>query len=149
MSDKCSFDGEKDKRLVELYQEYRQTLEGSGNASETNKKRKAAWETIATTINTENRTKFTSDQCRKRWKNLKSTAKSASTTVTKARKRTGGGEIEAKELSSSQQLVVGVLGESRGFIGEPEAVETPIFGESGADEVNELDGPNEANERCD
>ncbi len=61
MHDKCSFDGEKDKRLVELYQEYWEALEGSGNASEMNKKRKLAWETIATTINTENQMK-----CRKR-----------------------------------------------------------------------------------
>lgn len=67
------FDSEKDARLVELYRESRDALESIGNSSCVNKRRRQAWHSVANTLNRENRTSFTSDQCKIKIKNFRNT----------------------------------------------------------------------------
>ena len=69
------FDTEKDGRLVEFYQDHREKLECIGTTFHQNKTRRSGWESIAKAINNENKTNFTWEKCKKRWQNIKSTAK--------------------------------------------------------------------------
>lgn len=125
---KSRFNAELQLRLVELCREKRGLLEATGNSSELNKKRNAAWKIICQTLNFENRTNFTVRQCRKKWHNLKSTSKNKNAAVKKSRRVTGGGKNKVRPLTETEEAVVSIYGETRGFSGEPQAVETSIFG---------------------
>lgn len=123
----CKFDNEKDGRLVELYRENVEDLECRSNSSHLNKRRRMAWEKITKSLNTENRTNFTWEQCKKRWQNIKSVAKSTNAAKKRSQSKTGGGISEAKPLSETSTKVIDLLGETAGFKGCDGGVETPVL----------------------
>ena len=120
------FDTEKDARLVELYRENQEDLECLGNSTQANKKRRLSWEKIARCNNVENRTNFTWGQCKKRWQNVKSVAKFANSANKRSRHQTGGGSNDAKPLSDTSNMIIDLPGETAGFTGCEEGMETSV-----------------------
>ena len=121
------FNTEKNSRLVELYQDHRKKLKCIGNTSHQNKRRTSGWELIAKAINNENRTHFTWEQCKKRWQNIKSTAKAQNAANKRSLKKTGGGPFDAFPLSDTSTKVIEFLGETTGFEGCEDGLETPVL----------------------
>ncbi len=109
------FNCEHDRRLLDLCQERLKVLEGGGKTSEINKKKGAAWTEIARIINSEKRTNFEPEQCRRRFQNLKAQSKNANAKHTKSRRLTGGGKNEVPPLTETQEAVIGLYGNTRGF----------------------------------
>ncbi len=61
------FTPELDKRMVELVEKNLAVIEAGGKTSNANQKKNAMWKSIAEQINSENKTNFKPESCRRRW----------------------------------------------------------------------------------
>lgn len=124
-------------RLVELYEEHREVLKGTDRKANTEIRRKKAWEKIVDKLFAETGKKFSVKAAKKRWQNIKGSAKEAYVKEKNSSKKTGGGSPEGIGLSETQQAIVNIEGNTPLFKGIDNPVETSIFGNSVADSVTE------------
>ncbi len=124
------------ERLIQLVNQRLNAITAKGNSAATNAKRDSAWLDISKILNAENRRSgiaVTAAQCKKKWQNLTSSAKGKNASLKKSRRLTGGGKSDATPLTTCEEKIVGILGSSRGWTGEPRFVESPIgFPRSGS-----------------
>lgn len=125
---------ERELRLVELCGTYQSDIDGSGNSYEINKRRNAAWNYITEALNAETRSNFNQAQVKKKYQNLKSSAKAKIAENSRSRNLTGGGLHTAKVLTEAEKQLESALGTSKGFIGETSFVESRLF--PGKENVN-------------
>jgi hypothetical protein len=102
-------------------------IDGMGNSNDINKRRNAAWEYITTCLNAETRSNFDKVQVKKKYQNIKSTAKFKIAENVTSRNKTGGGLHIPKILTAAEELLEASLGQSKGFTGEKYYVESRIF----------------------
>ena len=128
---------ERELRLVELCTIRQAEIDGTGNSNDTNKKRNAAWESITSCLNAETRSNFDRTQVKKKYQNLKSSAKSKIAENVKSRNQTGGGLHIPKTLTEAERQLEDSLGQSKGFTGEKFFVESRIFPQTESFEQNQ------------
>ena len=63
----------------------------------------------------------------KMWQNIKSTAKTQNAANKRSLKKTGGGPFDAFPLSDTSTKVIEFLGETAGFEGCKDGVDTPVL----------------------
>ena len=131
---------ERELRLVELCGIHQNDIDGTGNSHDTQKRRNAAWNYITETLNAETRSNFNLSQTKKKYQNLKSSAKSKIAENSKSRNQTGGGVHTAKNLTEAEKQIEAMLGTSKGFTGEKSFVESQLF--PGRENIN----PNQIDE---
>eukprot|EP00918_Siedleckia_nematoides_P052220 GHVU01114132.1.p2 GENE.GHVU01114132.1~~GHVU01114132.1.p2 ORF type:complete len:325 (+),score=66.73 GHVU01114132.1:2286-3260(+) len=105
-------------RLVQLVGENYATLTGEGKTPDINAKRMAAWRVIAQTISSETGGQFDGEQARKKWQNVKGSAKGKRATQRREAAKTGGGVPQVPKFTAAEESVVQLLGETKGFVGE-------------------------------
>ena len=118
---------ERELRMAELCIIRQSEIDGTGNSNDINKRRNAAWESITTCLNAETRSNFDKTQVKKKYQNLKSQAKSKIAENATSRNKTGGGIHIPKILTAAEELLEASLGQSKGFTGETNFVESRIF----------------------
>jgi hypothetical protein len=118
---------ERELRLVELCGMYQSDIDGTGNSHDTNKRRNAAWNYITEALNAETRSNLNLVQVKKKYQNLKSTAKFKIAHNAKSRNQTGGGLHTEKILTEAERQLKTTLGMSKGFTGEKIFVESRLF----------------------
>lgn len=79
----------------------------------TSKKKKIAWGSIVESVNATSFVHRTTEEVKKKWEDLKRVVKRRAAEVRKDRSRTGGGPSSVEPLSSTEELVVSLLGEAR------------------------------------
>jgi hypothetical protein len=130
---------ERELRLVELCETYKSDIDGTGNSPETNKRRNAAWNYITEALNAETRSNFNFVQVKKKYQNLKSTAKFKIANNAKSRSKTGGGLHTELTLTEAERQLEATLGMSKGFCGEKYFVESRLFPDSENIDPNQID----------
>ena len=118
---------ERELRLVELCSIRQSEIDGTGNSNDINKRRNSAWDYITSLLNAETRSNFDKNQVKKKYQNLKSSAKSKIAENVKSRNKTGGGLHISKALTEAEKQLEGTLGQTRGFTGEKNYVESRFF----------------------
>lgn len=104
-------------RLIELVKNKNSQLFGTGLVANGAAQRKKAWEEITTTLNSESgNAKRTVSQVKKKWYNLKSSAKIRNAEIKKNRQGTGGGP-SAGSLTNTEAAIVEFVGNTPSFCG--------------------------------
>ena len=128
---------ERELRLVELCSIRQSEIDGTGNSNDTNKRRNSAWDAITSCLNAETRSNFDKNQVKKKYQNLKSSAKSKIAENVKSRNKTGGSLHTPMALTEAEKQLQETLGQTRGFTGEKYFVESHIFSQAASNNQNQ------------
>ena len=83
-----------------------ETLRGSGNSADINKKKKQLWKTITAKVDTVHGNNMGVEDMRKKWNNLKVTAKSKVDACRIGEGRTGQGNNPAGVIEDEEMLII-------------------------------------------
>ena len=92
--------------LIECIEIAGDSIRGSGNTAEINKKKKALWIDIAGKVNSVHASNRVIEEVKKKWNNLKLAAKSKVNASHREASRTGGGSNSAGVVEDVESLIL-------------------------------------------
>ncbi len=104
-----------EEQLKDSFLLLKAVLECQTLSSDMNRRKKQAWEKVAEEVNAIGGKNRNSEECRKKWSNLKSQTKSKIVAERREHCKTGGGKFNALQLSSFEESVAAAMAEEQLF----------------------------------
>lgn len=115
--------------LIEKYEEKIGILKSKEKTADINKKKKKAWEEITTGVNAlDGKCSRTVEQVKTRYKNMYNRAKQKLSRIRSHNSTTGGGSTSSIKLTSTEQKIAELFGDSPTFQGIPGSRESSVQG---------------------
>ena len=103
---KVNWTKEEEYTLIEAVQTAGDLLKGTGHSANLNQKKKALWKDMATKLNSIHGNHRDVKDLKKKWNNIKLTAKSHVDDSRREAMRTGGGQNAVGEVEEEQMLIL-------------------------------------------